>query len=102
MIARKSEHTTYIGVLLFSASPKFGWTPLGGGVFGVFDNCSGVNPVKVKDMINIWSNIHTTPSTDVGCEESEGRHFFLLRGGGKDRVGIEDKDARKLNTYIMV
>ena len=75
MIARKSEHTTYIGMLLFSASPKFGWTPLGGGVFGVFDNCSGVSPVKIEDMMNICRNIHTKNS-------------------------VKDKDASKLNAYM--
>ena len=79
MIARKSEHTTYKGVLLFSASPKFDWTPLGGGVFGVLDNCLGVSCVKIEDMIAICSNMHLSRSTDTGCEEFKVRHFFSRR-----------------------
>ena len=90
MIARKSGHTTYKGVLLFSASPKFDWTPLGGGVFGVLDNCSGVNCVKIEDMIDVRGIIHTTRSRDTGCGENEVRHFFSPRSRRLESVRKEE------------
>ena len=93
MIARKIEHTTYKGVLLFSASPKFGWTPLGGGVFGLLNSCSGVNWVKIEGMIVIRNNIHTSRSTDTVCEEFEVRCFFLLRSRRLERVSIEERES---------
>lgn len=54
-IARKIEHTTTIGSLLFFASPKFDWIPLGGGRIGVLDSCSGVNSVKIPGIIDLCS-----------------------------------------------
>ena len=78
MIARKSEHTTYIGVLLFSASPKFGCIPSGGGWSGVLDNCSGVS-FKREDMIDLCFDSHTTQSIDAGRKESQVRLLFYLR-----------------------
>ena len=71
MIVRKSEHTGYIDVLTFAASPKFGCTPLGGDPAGVLDNCSGVSSVKLKNMIDICFDIHTAWSTDADCKGSE-------------------------------
>ena len=76
---RKSEHTTYIGVLLFSASPKFDCTPLGGDPAGVLDNCSGVSSVKLEDMIDLCFDIHRARSTDAGCKCYGMRLSSLLR-----------------------
>ena len=66
MVARKTEHTTYIGVLLSSASPKFDCTPLGGDPTGVLDNCSGVSSVKTEDMIDFGFDIRTARSIGAG------------------------------------
>ena len=79
MIARKTEHTTYIGVLLFSASPKFDCAPLGGDPTGVLDNCSGVSSVKIEDIINLCFDICTAQSIDAGYRGSEMGFFPLSR-----------------------
>ena len=100
MIVRKSEHTTYIAVLLFSASPKFGCTPLGGDPAGVLDNCSGVSSAKLEDMFDLCFDIHTARSTDAGCKESEMRLFFLLRNRRYHSVSKKGRDARSLNDYM--
>ena len=70
MIVRKSEQTTYIGVLLFAAFPKFGCTPLGGDPAGVLDIRSGVSLSRIQDMTDLCFDIHTTRSTDAGGRES--------------------------------
>ena len=76
---RNSEHTTYIGVLLFTASSKFDCTPLGGDPAGVLDNCSGVSSVKLEDMIDLCFDIHTARNTDAGCKCYEMELSSLLR-----------------------
>ena len=76
---RKSEHTTYIGVLLFSASPKCSCTPLGGDPAGVLDNCSGFSSAKPEDIFDLCSDTHTARGTDASCKESEIGLFFLIR-----------------------
>lgn len=100
MIAKKSEHTTYMGVLLFSASPKFDCTPFGGGPNGVFDNCSGVSSAKTEDMISLCFKIHTAQSIDDGCKEAEVGLVFLLRSRREDSVCRKEKDARELNDHM--
>ena len=92
-IAKKSEDTTNIGSLLFSASPKLGCTPLGGDPAGLLDNCSGVSPVKRELMIDRCSEYHTSRSTDTGCEEFEVRHFFSLRNQRLERVNIAERES---------
>ena len=68
-----------MGVLLFSAYPKFDCTPLGGGQSGVLDNCLGVSSAKVEDIIDLCFDIHKTRSIDADCKEAEVGLFFLLR-----------------------
>ena len=60
MIAKKSEHTTYMGVLLFSAFPKSDCTPFGGGPSAILDNCSGVSSARVLAMIDICFGFYKT------------------------------------------
>lgn len=55
MIARKGEISPKQVSLLFSASPKFDWIPLGGRWTGVLNNCSGVNFVRKDGIIDLWS-----------------------------------------------
>ena len=53
VIARKGEISPKEISLLFSASPKFDWIPLGGGWTGVLNNCSGVNFVRADGIIDL-------------------------------------------------
>lgn len=55
VIVRKSEDTTNIYSLLFGASPKFDWIPVGGGWSGVLDSCSEVNSFREEEMSDLCS-----------------------------------------------
>ena len=79
VIAKKSEDTPNMVSLLFSASPKFDWIPLGGGLFGILDNCAGVSSVKAEDIIDLLLNAPAVRSVDAGgYEESRIGEIFLL------------------------